>query len=243
MTTFRTSRQLPWIGALAATLLFTACTDSGFTDGPPASSRAAAAQSGAGGPPTFVPEFSAQDGRSASRTNSARRPSGAAPDDPAAPRDTSLDTLMAWEREDLGVRPPRGLRQGEMHGATPSQLPGGQVITTKGLLPLLRQGIPVYVFDVLGADQALPQAIAAAWAAEPGDFEDETQQRLGQLLHQVTRGDRQAPLVFYCAGPQCWMSYNAALRAVQLGYRNVLWYRGGTEAWARAGQRFARGTG
>jgi PQQ-dependent catabolism-associated CXXCW motif protein len=243
MTTFKPSRQLPWIGALAATLLCTACTDSGYTDAPPAGARAAAAQSGAGGPPSFVPEFAAQNGPSAPRAAPAKRRADVSPDGPSPRQDASLDTLMTWEREDHGVRPPRGLRQGEMHGATPSQLPGGQVITTKGLLPLLRQGIPVYVFDVLGAEQSLPQAIAAAWAAEPGDFEDETQQRLAQLLQQVTRGDRAAPLVFYCAGPQCWMSYNAALRAVHLGYRNVLWYRGGMEAWARAGQRSARGTG
>jgi hypothetical protein len=31
------------------------------------------------------------------------------------------------------------------------------------------------------------------------------------------------------------MSYNAALRAINLGYKNVLWYRGGIEAWQRAG--------
>ena len=33
--------------------------------------------------------------------------------------------------------------------------------------------------------------------------------------------------MFYCEGAQCWESYNAALRALDLGYSNVLWYRGG----------------
>ena len=32
------------------------------------------------------------------------------------------------------------------------------------------------------------------------------------------------------------MSYNAALRAIHAGYGNVHWYRGGLEAWQRAGQ-------
>jgi len=59
------------------------------------------------------------------------------------------------------------------------------------------------------------------------------------MLRQVTRGQTDARLVFYCGGPQCWMSYNAAARAIRLGYRNVLWYRGGTEAWQRAGQQLA----
>jgi hypothetical protein len=31
------------------------------------------------------------------------------------------------------------------------------------------------------------------------------------------------------------MSYNAALRAINAGYTNVLWYRGGIEAWKMAG--------
>ena len=32
-------------------------------------------------------------------------------------------------------------------------------------------------------------------------------------------------------------SYNAALRAMQLGYRNVLWYRGGLSSWIAAKQQ------
>src|SRR5262249_14167344 len=35
--------------------------------------------------------------------------------------------------------------------------------------------------------------------------------------------------------PECWMSYNGALRAIHAGYTNVLWYRGGIEAWKMAG--------
>jgi PQQ-dependent catabolism-associated CXXCW motif protein len=149
---------------------------------------------------------------------------------------TAPDALMAWERQDMGVPLSRELHGGPFHGPTPNRIPGGQLITTAGLLPLLQQGIPVRVFDVLGGPQALPNAIPAAWAARPGSFDDETQAQLQQLLRQATRGRDDVPLVFYCGGPQCWMSYNAALRAIQLGYRNVLWYRGGLEAWQRSGQ-------
>jgi len=188
-------------------------------------------------PPDFVPEFAGKASAPA-RLGQPRQGanSGGGRGDAAG----HLDALMAWERADHGVPPSRGLRDGEPHGPTPNQLPGGQVIATKGLLPLLEQGIPVYVFDVLGVRQSLPGAIPLAWAAQSGDFDDEVQARLDGFLRQVTRGDRAAPLVLYCGGPQCWLSYNAALRAVHLGYRNVLWYRGGMEAWARAGQRFER---
>ena len=162
----------------------------------------------------------------------------------SGPPAASLDTLMAWERQDMGVPASRQLHDGAPHGPTPNQIPGGQVITTKGLLPLLQQReVPVRVFDVLGAAQGLPQAIPAAWAAQPGRFDDETQSRLAQLLRQASGGRRDVALVFYCGGPQCWMSYNAALRAIQLGYPNVMWYRGGMEAWQRAGQALSGAAG
>jgi rhodanese-related sulfurtransferase len=96
-------------------------------------------------------------------------------------------------------------------------------------------GQPYLLFDVLGGDQTLPGAIMAVNAAQPGDFQDQTQQGFGQFLQQVTGGRTDAAMVFYCASTQCWMSYNAALRAANLGYRNVLWYRGGLEAWSYAG--------
>jgi PQQ-dependent catabolism-associated CXXCW motif protein len=32
-----------------------------------------------------------------------------------------------------------------------------------------------------------------------------------------------------------WMSWNAAKRALMMGYRNVAWYPEGTEGWEAAG--------
>ena len=46
-------------------------------------------------------------------------------------------------------------------------------------------------------------------------------------------------LVFLCASARCWLSYNAALRAVRLGYADVRWYRGGIEAWGAGGGALA----
>lgn len=154
---------------------------------------------------------------------------------PQAGGQGSMEQLSAWERRDLGVAPTPNLHGGAPHGPTPNQIPGGQVITTRGLAPLLQQGMQVVVFDVLGGPDSLPNAIPAAWAAQAGSFDDNTQQQMSQMLSKVTRGQADTPLVFYCASAECWMSYNAALRAIKLGYRNVLWYRGGIEAWKSAG--------
>jgi PQQ-dependent catabolism-associated CXXCW motif protein len=148
----------------------------------------------------------------------------------------NLDQLMQMERQDYGVQPVKQLHTGAMHGPTPASIPGGQVITTKGLVALVQgRQAPYMLFDVLGGPQTLPGAIPAAILAQPGSFNDQISQQFGQNLQQATGGRKDAQLIFYCQSTQCWMSYNAALRAINLGYTNVLWYRGGIEAWQQAG--------
>lgn len=145
-------------------------------------------------------------------------------------------SLAQKELQDFGVPPTSQLHAGAMHGPTPVKIPGGRVTTTDELAAAMRQGQqPPLVFHVLGGQEALPNAQYAAPASAPGNFNDETQRAFSQYLGQVTRGQKNQALVFYCASTQCWMSYNAALRAINSGYSNVLWYRGGIEAWKAAG--------
>jgi PQQ-dependent catabolism-associated CXXCW motif protein len=147
-----------------------------------------------------------------------------------------LDQLMRAERQDLGVQPTKQLHDGAMHGPTPASIPGGQVVTTKGLVELVqRRPMPFVVFDVLGGAETLPGAVPAAWVSQSGSLKDQIQLAVVQLLQQQTGGNKQMPLVFYCLSRECWLSYNAALRAIAAGYTNVLWYRGGIEAWKMAG--------
>src|SRR5215467_2059199 len=147
-----------------------------------------------------------------------------------------LDELMQMERQDFGVPPTAQLHDGAMHGPTPASIPGGQVITTKGLVGLIQgRQAPFVLFDVLGQPEALPNAVPAAWLAQSGSFDDAVQQQAGQMLERLTQGRKDVVLVFYCLSPECCMSYNGALRAIHAGYTNVLWYRGGIEAWKTAG--------
>jgi PQQ-dependent catabolism-associated CXXCW motif protein len=147
-----------------------------------------------------------------------------------------LDALMAVERQDFDVAPVSALHAGQMHGPTPASIPGGQIITTKGLVELIRGGqVPVLTLDILGGQEMIQGAVYAVPAAQSGTFNDETQQQFGKFLQQATGGNKQHPIVMYCLSPECWMSYNASLRAINLGYTNVLWYRGGIESWKKAG--------
>ena len=43
-----------------------------------------------------------------------------------------------------------------------------------------------------------------------------------------------APVLFFCRR-DCWMSWNAANRALELGYARVFWYPDGTDGWEANG--------
>ena len=155
------------------------------------------------------------------------------------------DEGYADEGRDWGIAPTHRLRQQPYHGPTPLQIPGAQVLQTRQLQQMLAgPGAPLLI-DVLSEPGHLTLA-GALWLSGAGlgtNFLDPVQAVLTQLLARLSGGDKAKPMVFFCAGPQCWLSYNAALRAVAAGYTRVYWYRGGVEAWVAAGLPSARTTG
>ena len=151
----------------------------------------------------------------------------------------------ADEARDWGVAPTNRLRQQPYHGPTPLTIPGAQVVQTRELQSMLASAVPPVLLDVL-ADAGHVTLTGTVWISGAGrgtNFFDPVQSVLVQLLAKLTHGDRARALVFFCASPQCWLSYNAALRAVAAGYDKVYWYRGGIEAWTAAGLPTARTAG
>ncbi len=53
-------------------------------------------------------------------------------------------------------------------------------------------------------------------------------------LERLTDGKRDAAIVFFCL-KDCWMSWNAAKRALALGYTSVMWFSEGTDGWQELG--------
>ena len=143
----------------------------------------------------------------------------------------------ADESRDWGIAPTNRLRQQPYHAPTPVEIPGAQVVQTRQLQAMLAgPGSPILI-DVLSEDGHVTLA-GAVWLSGFGrgaSFVDPAQSTLTQLLAQLSGGDKQRALVFFCASAQCWLSYNAALRAVAAGYGKVYWYRGGVDAWTAAG--------
>jgi PQQ-dependent catabolism-associated CXXCW motif protein len=143
------------------------------------------------------------------------------------------------ETQDFGVAPRTELRLDEHAAPTPLEIPGARIITTAELRQFLQappEKRPL-LFDAMGEERhpSLPGAIWLPGAGRGTSFDDEIQARLARTLEAVTGGDRARTLIFFCAGPQCWLSYNVALRAARLGYSGVRWYRGGVEAWGAGG--------
>ncbi len=62
------------------------------------------------------------------------------------------------------------------------------------------------------------------------DFESYFRSRLDKL----TGSDKAKPVVFFCL-KDCWMSWNAAKRALSWGYTSVLWFPEGTDGWQAIG--------
>ena len=144
--------------------------------------------------------------------------------------DPTAARIFGREGMDFGVAP-RNAIQENVGTLTPLTIPGVQTITTGELAADLSRNRPFLLIDVLDAPhQGLPGA-----RRYPGVGMPQASADVVQLLDKDTRGDKAYPVVFYCQGPQCWESYNAALRARDGGYTNVYWYRGGLESWAMAG--------
>ena len=147
------------------------------------------------------------------------------------------DRPYGGEDKDWHVPPQMELRLGQYHAPTPTSIPGGRVVTTFQLNQAF-QGAdkPLLVNLLTGKSvRGIPGSLWLSGGGHGIGLDDLAQDRLAKHLDRLTRGNKVATIVFYCLSAECWLSYNASLRALRLGYANALWYRGGIDAWAAAG--------
>jgi PQQ-dependent catabolism-associated CXXCW motif protein len=147
------------------------------------------------------------------------------------------------------VAEPTGYRLDDYRAATPSTLYGGRVVATEEVEKIWRSHSASFI-DVLPRPprpKTLPEG--TVWHDKPrldipgsiwlpdtgyGELAPSMADYFVEGLQRATGGDKTKLLVLYCL-TDCWMSWNAAKRALSLGYSNVAWYRDGTDGWSAAG--------
>jgi adenylate cyclase len=139
----------------------------------------------------------------------------------------------ADEDADFGVVSDDALHMND-NARTPTTAPGVRTVRTTDLVTFLEQSKPL-VLDVNGRGKSIPGAIGLRGAGIGGNTSDPFQARLGRKMQELTHGDRSIPVVTMAWNADRSSSRNLALRLEALGYTNVIWYRGGREAWEVAG--------
>jgi PQQ-dependent catabolism-associated CXXCW motif protein len=147
------------------------------------------------------------------------------------------------------VLEPDGYRLEDYRAPTPATLHGATVVATPEAEKFWRSRSASFI-DVLPRPprpKNLPEG--TLWRDKPranipdsvwlpdtgyGELAPSMADYFASGLDKATHGDRTRPIVFYCLA-DCWMSWNAAKRALSLGYSKVAWYPEGTDGWLAAG--------
>ena len=143
------------------------------------------------------------------------------------------------------IETPDGYRLDHYRAPTPCELPGATVVDALQLTDIIEAEKPVLI-DAMPLIRTGETDFTGRWTVtEPrqnipgsvwlpnighGHLDEEMTAYFKDNLRQVTEGDRHRPVVFYCF-VDCWMSWNAAKRALEFGYSRVIWYPEGTDGW------------
>ena len=145
------------------------------------------------------------------------------------------DPGFAGELVDQGIAAQTELNA-NLGSPTPLAIAVGQRVTTVDLQRMIQSDPQLVLVDVLAQphEQTIPGSFWLPSGGSAGSFQDSYQSDFAAGLEQVTGGVRSRPLVFFCAGANCWESYNATLRANAAGFTRLFWYRGGLAAWTES---------
>jgi hypothetical protein len=113
---------------------------------------------------------------------------------------------------------------------TPVSLPGGRVLDTEAVTALLKTHPAPLVLDVSRGTGALP---GTTWL-DPAGTETPNQFVDGAVKQRAAAGGG-FQIIVVGDGPFGCEAFQAARHLVAAGFHDVAWYRGGEEAWARAG--------
>lgn len=161
----------------------------------------------------------------------------------------STAPLQAQSMRSLPPPEPSGYRLDDYRAPTPQTLAGATVLDTKQARALWQERKAVFI-DVLPhvpKPANLPEGTlwrdpphetiaGAAWLPEVGRgaLAPATEDYFKRSLAELSHDRREEALVFFCK-KDCWMSWNAAKRALSYGYRRIYWYAAGVDGWQAEG--------
>jgi rhodanese-related sulfurtransferase len=106
---------------------------------------------------------------------------------------------------------------------SPETIDGAQKIEAEELIQLANRNENQIIIDSrISSDRKL------GYIAESVSLPD-TDTNCASLARIIP--EKPDPVIFYCNGPNCRRSDNAVTIAVDCGYTEVYWFRGGIEAW------------
>lgn len=153
------------------------------------------------------------------------------------------------EKPAAAVPEPAGYRMEDFRAPVPQSIAGGTTVSTAEVQALVEASEAVLI-DVLPRPPK-PQGLkeGTLWRPRPrrnipgsawlpntgfGALSERHEAYFRRNLRRLTGQDKRRRIIIYCLA-HCWMSWNAAKRAISWGYSNVLWYPEGTDGWAAAG--------
>jgi PQQ-dependent catabolism-associated CXXCW motif protein len=147
------------------------------------------------------------------------------------------------------VAEPSDYKHDNYRSPVPATLSGGTVVSTEQAHEIWQRGDTLFI-DVLPLAPKpanLPEGTiwrqkkredipGSVWLPNVGygRLHPAMDQWFRDHLERLTAGDRSKPVLIYCL-IDCWMSWNAAKRALEYGYAEVYWYPDGTDSWTFEG--------
>jgi PQQ-dependent catabolism-associated CXXCW motif protein len=177
----------------------------------------------------------------------------AVPDANAARHPDTLPAPAAGPQSSGPVAEPSDYRMEDFRTPVPATLRGARVLSEEEAADIWNKNGGIFI-DVYPQAPKPPNLPAGTFWREPvhrsiegaqwmpnvgyGGLSPAMDEYFRQRLETLSKGKRDAVLIFFCL-KDCWMSWNAAKRALEYGYTNVMWFRDGTDGWQQLGYPLA----
>lgn len=148
------------------------------------------------------------------------------------------------------IAEPADYRMTDYRSPVPKTLRGARVVDTKSAAGLLAGGTAVFIDVYPRAPKPAGLPANTIWRSPKhssikgsfwlpnvgyGKLAPEPEGYFKSSLDRLTGGALDKTVVFFCLR-DCWMSWNAAKRALSWGYTSIVWFPDGTDGWQEIGQ-------